>query len=540
MDGAKLEAQIERDGTIRYSSLDMAILSLALQFVQDSFALDKAMKPAVDQARKINEKADYGQFLDAGTGLLKHGFYAGAADKRLKGYFAAAGATLLYGRSAAADGGVNNEARAPILYLISTGKINESAFFKMDYAKTNRAGLEMLQGYKMNDWVEYMPNVFFDEAGLAPRTFGASHYNHLFAELKIAREEGYRVFGWMPSSAPSGEYIEYGLDENMIANPSAAALMTTIGHAAAWDNLENMIILGREQGYTDRGLQHSIYSRTGEGTDLKDTRELDLAFMYMALNKDAVRGTFGRSAWYGKAKGLISRFDADKEPVKVAAEKMAIREGYYPPAQSASREAGNRKAEVDAARDRTISLDRQEKELRKEASDLKASKESAPSVSGSAYEVIVKTINNPDLNPHEIAAAIYSLAKIGLARNIPEADIYARVSDLLGILQNCQDRTIYEAAARTIGDWVVDGYVDNEDMNDRITRTLLANLKRFSSLNREMADLTVKTLMKVNINEYTDASTSGRRAIEGLTGIITDLSVDPTIRATVIENISVR
>ncbi|MDD5135748.1 MAG: (d)CMP kinase, partial [Candidatus Omnitrophica bacterium] len=145
---------------------------------------------------------------------------------------------------------------------------------------------------------------------------------------------------------------------------------------------------------------------------------------------------------------------------------------------------------------------------------------------------------NAGFNADVDAPAIHALGKLGLARNIPVNDIHDRITDLIGVISRCEDRTVYEAACRTLSDWAVDGYIEDESLNNTIVDALIARLKEFSKINRAMVTLTLTTLINVNINEYASSITAGKKSIEAIIAIINDKTVDPLIRATAIEIMS--
>ncbi|MDO8525441.1 MAG: hypothetical protein Q7S07_03030, partial [Candidatus Omnitrophota bacterium] len=527
LDDGVASAKIKDDGSVDHSSLDMGFLTMALGMVESAFGKDKEMAAVVAQALRINAAVDYNQFLDS-KGLLKHGFTV-AQDGKVSDF--------TYGLFTLSYGDMNSEARAVVLYLVTTGRLARSAFDNMSIGVVEREGQQMFGCWKMGAWPEYMPNIFFDEMAIAQETFGRSHLNHLFASMKIAARKRYKVFGWGPCTSPDGEYGNfYGLDRNNVASPLAAALLTTTGHAAAWNNLANMILLAGPQGYTEWGLQNSVDSESGAGILVRDVRELDMAFIYLALNKETVQAILKQSPWYPEAVSLIAGVNRAKSPIREKVESISPGAERSPTVIAKESEISGLKTSIGAdkqtAEDRKQSADELTAKVKefKESSGMREKYE--PS---SAYEAAKGVIFNSQINPNDLVASIFALDTMGLERRIPSEDIGTIVARFIDLVEKTEDRAVYEAICRTLGNWTVGGYNRDERLNTRLTNVLLLRLIENTSLNREMVELTAETLVKVNISEYSHAAVSGGKLVIGFGSIITDRNIDVTIRSVIID-----
>jgi hypothetical protein len=74
-------------------------------------------------------------------------------------------------------------------------------------------GMHIVPGWGGSMFEELMPDVFVDEAKLAPSSWGRNHPLHVRAQREHGLvDAGYGYWGFSPSSNPAGGYREYGVD----------------------------------------------------------------------------------------------------------------------------------------------------------------------------------------------------------------------------------------------------------------------------------------------------------------------------------------
>ncbi len=282
----------EKDGQIRFSSIDSAWLHFALSAAEARYRRDE---PALARRmKKLLDEADYTVFLHGGGRLFRHGFTLSADTGAMEPW------PHNYDNK-------NSEARVLVPFLVAAGKLPETVWENMFYRWTEAEGLPLAEGWKMSAFVELTGNIYFDEPALAPKTLGLSHRNYLKAAQKIASDRGLALYGWAPCYGPDDGYTEYGLTRPDAAAPYGAALLTTLDDAKAWENFEKMLQLG-SLGDPQKPLPEALDSKTGVIVN-KRSLSLDQNLLYQAVRKDTVRKLVGKTAWAQKARQLLKSMD---------------------------------------------------------------------------------------------------------------------------------------------------------------------------------------------------------------------------------------
>lgn len=285
----------EKDGQIRFSSIDSAWLHFALSVAEARYRADR---PALAlRMKKLLDQADYTVFLHGGGRLFRHGFTLSASTD----------AVVSVTPWPHNYDNKNSEARVLVPFLVAAGKLPETVWENMFYRWTRLEGLPLAEGWKMSAFVELTGNIYFDEPSLAPGTLGLSHRNYLKAAQKIAADRGFALYGWAPCYGPDDGYTEYGLTRPDAAAPYGAALLTTLDDAKAWENLEKMLQLS-SLGNPQKPLPEALDSKTGEILN-KRSLSLDQNLLYQAVRKDTVRKLVARTAWAKKARQFLKSMD---------------------------------------------------------------------------------------------------------------------------------------------------------------------------------------------------------------------------------------
>lgn len=276
-----------KNGEISYSSIDSGWLTFALSLIKDNYLGLRIS----DLARNLISSQDYSVFLDS-NGLMGAGLKVNAETEAVTGNYG-----FSYDNK-------NSEARAVVLSLIGLGKIPETVWEKMFFRWTTKEDLQMAEGWHYSAFVELTGNVFFDEEGLAPKSFGKSHKNYVQACSRIAQRSGYQIFGWAPCMNLEGNYQEYGLDETEVVTPYAAALLSTTEDPESKTNFKKVLDLTKDKTL----LPDALVSSSGNiGNDLSLT--LDQNLLFLAANKGKAREIVHKALWYPVAQSRFMSFD---------------------------------------------------------------------------------------------------------------------------------------------------------------------------------------------------------------------------------------
>lgn len=318
IEGGRIFAE-EKNGRIRYSSLDSAWLTLALSIVRDNYQGSEAS----NLAKNLIVPQNYSIFLDA-NGLMGAGFEIDARTN-----IPLANSVILGSRPEAhmfhelvMNGEVvptstlmanfgfsynnkNSEARSVILLLVSMGKLPEASWDNMFYHWVTKEGLLLAEGYNWSAFVELTNNIFYDEMFLTPNSFAKSHLNYVAASKNIAQRLGYSIYGWAPCTDPQGGYIEYGLDRNTVVSPYAAALLSTTDDIQSVANLQkvaNIALNGQAP------LPDTLSSSSGRILNSR-ALTLDQALFFLGVNKNTIRNIVSKTQWYNGAEVRMRKFD---------------------------------------------------------------------------------------------------------------------------------------------------------------------------------------------------------------------------------------
>jgi len=124
-----------------------------------------------------------------------------------------------------------------------------------------------------------MPVLFIDEIKLAPEGLGLNDILATKAQIKLAKEKGYAVWGFSPSSNPQGGYKEYGVKQvgitgyaEGVVTPHAAFLGLLTLREEAVDNIRKMI------------SDYEIYGEYGP-YDSFDVKSGKVSYKYLALDQ---------------------------------------------------------------------------------------------------------------------------------------------------------------------------------------------------------------------------------------------------------------
>ena len=266
------------------SSVDCGWLAAALIVVRQSF--DGKLYP---QATQLLEEMDFSFFYDINLGQLNLGY---EVDKKTFSPYH--------------YGFIVSEARMASFIGIGMGDLPKRHWFKI--RRTPPAewnwpsqkpkgeykeylGEEVFEGYYsygdlkvVPSWggsmFEFlMPVLFIDEIKLAPEGLGLNDILATKAQIKLAKEKGYAVWGFSPSSNPQGGYKEYGVKQvgitgyaEGVVTPHAAFLGLLTLREEAVDNIRKMI------------SDYEIYGEYGP-YDSFDVKSGKVSYKYLALDQ---------------------------------------------------------------------------------------------------------------------------------------------------------------------------------------------------------------------------------------------------------------
>lgn len=288
----KLEGSVHAEvkgGTIRYSSIDAAWVTVALSIAEARYRSERP-----DLARRASElmgRQDYAPFIQSNRllGFLATDAASGAVAER---------ARFSYGDR-------NSEARPLVLALVGLGKLPPSTWDEMRYSWTTRDGLAVASGYGASAFVELAGQLFFDEMSLAPKSLGRSHENYVKASAEVARRKNHSIWGYAPSCGPSDHYAEFGLDNPDVVAPYAAALLATTRVPSATKNLERVLGALDWSGAPAADSLDPVTRRVV----CADARMLDQSLLFLALNVDALRELSQSTSWYASAESRLRDMD---------------------------------------------------------------------------------------------------------------------------------------------------------------------------------------------------------------------------------------
>lgn len=285
------------------SSVDCGWLAAALIVVRQSF--DGKL---YSQATQLLEEMDFSFFYDVNLGQLSLGY---EVDKK-------AFAPYHYGF-------IVSEARMASFIGIGMGDLPQRHWFKI--RRTPPAewnwpsqkpkgeykeymGEKVFEGYYtygdlkvVPSWggsmFEFlMPVLFIDEIKLAPQGLGLNDILATRAQVKLAKEKGYAVWGFSPSSCPRGGYAEYGVKqigitgykEQGVVTPHAAFLGLLTLREESVDNIKKMI--SDYEIYGEYGPYDSFGVKSGKVS--YKYLALDQGMLLVALNNYLNEGAIQR------------------------------------------------------------------------------------------------------------------------------------------------------------------------------------------------------------------------------------------------------
>ena len=296
-------AQAEvKAGTIRYSTIDSAWVTVALSIAQARYR--EARPELAQRAQALIERQDYASFVV--SNLLSSGTSIDAQS----------GASVEPGRFSYGDR--NSEARPLVLALIGLGLLPPAVWDSMSYSWTERAGLAVADGYRMSAFVELTGQLFFDEMALAPQSLGLSHRNYAEATARIALAKQHVVWGYAPSCEPPDRYAEFGLDRPDVVTPYAAAELATTGQLLARQNLTRVLEALDYSGPVADALDP--VNALGVCTS---ARMLDQSLLFLALYPEALRNLARASSWYASAEARLRDMDRTHRPPATSAPRAA-------------------------------------------------------------------------------------------------------------------------------------------------------------------------------------------------------------------------
>jgi len=292
-----------KDGTIRYSTIDSAWVTVALSVAQARYREDRP--ELARRAQALIERQDYASFVVAN--LLSSGTSIDAQSGRV----------VESGRFSYGDR--NSEARPLVLALIGLGLLPPAVWDTMSYRWTERAGLALADGYRMSAFVELTGQLFFDEMALAPRSLGLSHRNYVEASARVARPKRHIVWGYAPSCEPPDGYAEFGLDRPEVVTPYAAAQLATTGQPLAKQNLTRVL---DALDWSAGPVADALDPLTARGV-CTSARMLDQSLLFLALYSDALRSLAHAAPWYPAAEARLRDMDRTHRPPATSAARAA-------------------------------------------------------------------------------------------------------------------------------------------------------------------------------------------------------------------------
>ena len=274
------------------SSVDCGWLAAALIVVRQSF--DGKLYP---EATKLLEEMDFSFFYDKNIGQLNLGY---ETDKK-------AFTPYHYGFIA-------SEARMASFIGIGVGDLPDRHWFKIrrtppaewDWPTQKPKGEyreylgeKVFEGYYtygdlkvVPSWggsmFEFlMPVLFIDEVKFAPEGLGLNDILATKAQIKLAKEKGYTVWGFSPSSNPQGGYKEYGVKQvgitgyaEGVVTPHAAFLGLLTLREESVNNIRRMI--SDYEIYGEYGPYDSFEVKSGKVS--RKYLALDQGMLLIALN----------------------------------------------------------------------------------------------------------------------------------------------------------------------------------------------------------------------------------------------------------------
>jgi hypothetical protein len=283
-----------KDGTVRYSTIDSAWVTVALSIVEARYREDQPW--LAQRARTLIEAQEYSSFV---------------VENRLSGgasVDASSGTVTVAERFSYGDR--NSEARPLVLALVGLGRLPPAVWNSMSYTWTERAGLPLGSSYRVSTFVELTGQLFFDEMTLAPRSLGVSHRNYVEASARVARSKGHAIWGYAPSCAPPDGYAEFGLDRPDVVTPYAAAELATTGVPLAAQNLSRVL---EALDWHDGPVADALDPVTRR-TVCADARMLDQSLLFLALHVHALRDLARATSWYASAEARLRDMDRSHRP----------------------------------------------------------------------------------------------------------------------------------------------------------------------------------------------------------------------------------
>jgi len=231
------------------SSIDNAWLSVALMVARQAYPDELS-----GTASRLLKSQNYGVFYDKGNGLLWWGYNKEKTDTKYGHYDMFC-----------------SESRAAYVVAIGKGDITAQSWFRMTRAPKvdgkgyNSGEIRSYRGVKVREsyfvyngkpivpsWggsmFEFlMPALFFDEAGLAPKSLGENARRAVDAQIAYAKQAGLCVWGMSPCAKPDGNYAACGVTEigaggypPEVITPHAAFLALEVRPEEAIGNLNEM------------------------------------------------------------------------------------------------------------------------------------------------------------------------------------------------------------------------------------------------------------------------------------------------------------
>jgi hypothetical protein len=281
-------------GTIRYSSIDSAWVTLALSVVEARYRSERS--DLAERARQLIQRQDYSALVDSNR--LLGGVTIDAVS----------GAVVDSPRFSYTDR--NSEARPLVLALVGLNKLSPAVWDGMSYSWERRAGLPVASGYRASAFVELAGQLFFDEMALAPRSLGLSHENYVKASALLARDKQHVIWGYAPSCAPPDGYAEFGLDRPDVVTPYAAGLLATTRVLVASANLRRLL---EALDWSGAPVADAL-DPTTQRPLCRDARLLDQALLFLALDVEALRTLSRATSWYVSAEARLRAMDRTHPP----------------------------------------------------------------------------------------------------------------------------------------------------------------------------------------------------------------------------------
>ncbi|HYP76081.1 MAG TPA: hypothetical protein VER12_09005 [Polyangiaceae bacterium] len=298
-----------KGGTIRYSTLDSAWVTLALSIVEARY--QQARPELARRARALIEQQQYSAFIR--SALLSDGMSIDAVS----------GAVVEPARFSYGDR--NSEARPLILALIGLGLLPPSAWEHMSYTWSERMGLPVASGYRASAFVELTGQLFFDEMALAPASLGVSHRNYVEASARVARAKTHVIWGYAPSCDPPDGYGEFGLDRPDVVTPYAAAELATTGSSLAARNLDRVL---EALTWNGKPVADALDPKTARIL-CPDARMLDQSLLFLALHVQALRDLARATAWYAPAEARLREMDSTHRPPTEPAARQITEDSHW-------------------------------------------------------------------------------------------------------------------------------------------------------------------------------------------------------------------